>query len=62
MWGTIHAYMEMSQQNSLGITKTIEWNNMKVKNNGGGELVQSILYTMYEVSQWNPIILLIYAN
>jgi hypothetical protein len=29
---------------------------------GGGGLVQSTLYTCMELSQWNPLILLMYDN
>lgn len=32
------------------------------EHNRGGKLVQSTLYTSMELSQWNPLILSMYAN
>jgi hypothetical protein len=32
------------------------------KYNGGSELAQSTLYTSMELSQWNLLLLLMYAN
>jgi hypothetical protein len=30
--------------------------------NGGGELVQSTLFSCMELSQWNPLVLFMYTN
>jgi hypothetical protein len=58
----LHIYIRQPQETH----QTLFWKQGQGRGeweyNGGDELVEGSLYTCIELAQWNPLILLIYAN
>jgi hypothetical protein len=58
----IYIYIYEDIMNPTAVWKVWRWGRELREHNRGGELVQSTAFTPMELSQWSPLVILMYAN